>query len=132
MRRVVDASVTVAALVDSGSDGSWAAESLAESALIAPHLMPVEVANVLRRALRRGELDSASAADAYQDLLTLPVALLAFGPFAERVWTLRSTLSAYDAWYVAMAEALNVELLTLDERIRRAPGVRCDVLSPGH
>jgi predicted nucleic acid-binding protein len=93
--------------------------------------MPVEVTNVLRRAVQRGELDASSAVNAYEDLLALPVALLAFGPFAERVWTLRSTLSAYDAWYVAMAEALDVELLTLDERIRSAPGVRCVVVSPG-
>ena len=130
MTLVVDASVVVAALVDGGEAGRWAEEVLLEDHLVAPHLMPVEVANILRRAARAGELSPDAATLAHVELQTLPVDLFPYGPFASRVWALRENLTAYDAWYVALAELLDGELATLDRRLARAPGVACPVRTP--
>ena len=92
--------------------------------------MPVEVANVLRRSVAGGAIGEEIAALAHADLVSLPVTFVDYEPFAERVWELRSTVSAYDAWYVAVAEALDAELVTLDRRLTRAPGVACGFRTP--
>jgi predicted nucleic acid-binding protein len=122
---VVDASFVVAALIDSGKDGAWALDLLGSGQLAAPHLMPVEVANILRRAVLSGQVSADSAALAHADLLALPIQLFPYAPFAERVWDLRANLTSYDAWYVALAETLDAKLATLDVRLSRAQGVRC-------
>ncbi len=129
---MVDASAVVAALVDGGPVGEWAGAELARGGLAAPHLMPVEVANILRRAALAGELTADIASQAHDDLVLLRVDLFPYEPHARRVWQLRDNLTAYDAWYVAVAEDLGAPLVTLDGRIARAPGPRCDVrLPPG-
>lgn len=130
MTLVVDSSVVVAALVDSGSVGQWAEEVLLSDHLVAPHLMPVEAGNVLRRATLAGELSSDVASIAHVELQTLPVDFFPYGPVASRSWDLRANVSAYDAWYVALAELLDSELATLDERLARAPGAACGFLLP--
>ena len=122
---VIDAAFVVAALVDSGPDGTWAEQLLASDSLAAPHLMPVEAANILRRALLADELSADTASMAHADLLALPVELFPYEPFAARVWELRQNLTAYDAWYVALAELLEADLATLDLRLSRASGPRC-------
>jgi predicted nucleic acid-binding protein len=53
-----------------------------------------------------------------------------FEPFLPRVWNLRQNVIVYDAWYVALAESLGAPLVTADDRLRRADGPRCEVLSP--
>jgi predicted nucleic acid-binding protein len=129
---VIDASMVVAALIDGGRDGAWAESMLLSDGLYAPALMPVETASILRRACLSGEVSRAAAAQAHADLLDLRVDLLLYGPFGPRVWELRSTLTEYDAWYVAVAEALESPLATLDLRMSRAPGPRCAFrLPPG-
>ena len=127
---VIDAALVVAALVDSGSDGAWADELLATDVLAAPHLMPVEVANILRRAVLSGDITPEVASMAHADLLSLRVDLFPYAPFAARVWELRSNLTAYDAWYVALAEALDARLATLDLRLSQAAGPRCGFRLP--
>jgi len=127
---VVDASLVVAALIDSGIDGRWAESMLEFEALAAPHLLPVEVANVLRRAVAMGEVSADSASLAHADLLGLRVSLFAYEPFANRVWELRAGVSAYDAWYVALAESLDAPLATLDRRLTRSTGPRCRFAIP--
>ena len=62
--------------------------------------------------------------------MRLDLALFPFAPFAERVWALRSNLSSYDAWYVALAEALGCPLLTLYARLSRASGPGCEIVVP--
>jgi predicted nucleic acid-binding protein len=128
---VVDSSVVVAALVGAGAEGEWAEAVLAEGGLAAPHLMPVEAANILRRAALARQISPDVAALAHQDLLRLRVHLFPYAPIAERIWQLRVNLTAYDAWYVALAEQLGVGFATLDVRLSRAPGLGCDILVPG-
>ena len=130
MTVVVDASVVVAALVDSEAPGWWAEEVLVSGALAAPHLLFVETANVLRRAVAAGEISDDIATLAHGDLVDLRIDLVGYEPFAARVWELRGNLTAYDAWYVAVAEALDAPLATLDRRLAGTPGLRCRLISP--
>ena len=130
MTVVVDASVLVAALVDSGREGVWAESTMAEGALAGPELVLAEVSNILRRLERIGEISTLEANSAHRDLLRLDPDLFPFAPFADRVWALRSNLTSYDAWYVALAEALECPLVTLDRRLNRATGPTCEILTP--
>lgn len=66
----------------------------------------------------------------YADLLSLRVELFAYEPFATRVWELRESVTAYDGWYVALAESLSAQLATLDLRVTKAAGTRCAFATP--
>lgn len=124
--------MVASALVDRGPDGVWSAGAMRGRRLVAPHMMPVEVTNVLRRAVLAGRLSDDVAAMAHGDLAALPVDFVEYAPFAGRCWELRATVSTYDAWCVAVAEALGAELATLDRRLLLAPGPRCTFLAPRH
>ena len=63
--------------------------------------------------------------------MQLDIELFPFEPFASRVWELRHNVTSYDAWYVAIAEALKLPLATLDEPLSRSNGVTCKFLLPG-
>jgi predicted nucleic acid-binding protein len=128
---VVDASAVVAALTDRGEIGRWAEPLVFGEAVAAPHLLPVEVASALRRLVTNDRLTGDAAALAHQDLLDLPVDLLPYDAVAERVWELRQNVTPYDAWYVAIAELLDAPLATVDDRLASAPGLHCEVLTPG-
>jgi predicted nucleic acid-binding protein len=127
---VVDASVVTAALISNDPDGIWAEQVLASDELIAPQLLPVECAATIRVAEFRGVLSPEVAARAYEDLLSLRVALLPFHRFAPRIWELHQNVTPYDAWYVAISEFFDLSLATLDRRLARAPGPRCQFLTP--
>lgn len=128
---VVDASAVVAALTDRGQIGRWAEPLVFGDAVAAPHVLPVEVASALRGLVANARLTGDAAALAHHDLLDLPVDLLPYDAVAERVWELRQNVSPYDAWYVAIAELLDAPLATVDDRLASAPGLRCEVLTPG-
>lgn len=130
MNAVVDASAVVAALVDSGPHGEWAESIVAANALAAPELVLAESTNVLRRMERADIVSRIEANGAQADLLGMAIELFPFAPFARRVWELRSNLTSYDAWYVALAEALDCPLATLDGKLARAPGPRCAFMVP--
>ncbi len=130
MTLVIDASMVVAALIDAGPAGVWAESLLAAQPLSAPHLMPVETANILRRATLAGEISADSAALAHADLADLPVELFPYAPFADRVWELRANVTCYDAWYVALAEYLEAKVATIDVKLSRAAGPRCGFETP--
>ena len=130
MTAVVDASVVVAALIDDGPVGRWAEELVASTPLAAPHLMPVEAANILRRAALAGDVSDDIASLAHADLVALAVELFPYDVLAERVWELRGAVTAYDGWYVALAESLKAPLATLDDHLTRAPGPRCSFIGP--
>jgi predicted nucleic acid-binding protein len=127
---VIDASLVVSALIDAGETGRWAESQLATGQLSAPHLMPVEVANILRRSAAKGEITSDVASMAHADLLDLRVELFPYAPFAPRVWELRGSVTSYDAWYVALAEFLGSSVGTLDRKLARAAGPRCGFETP--
>jgi len=130
-RIVCDASAVLAVLLDSGRDGQWATARLADADLFAPTLLPYECSNVIRRAELSGAISADQAAQAHADLLDLALDLWPYDVLATRAWELRANLSSYDAAYVALAEILGIPLVTLDQRILRAPGITCSVSIPG-
>jgi len=130
MTLVVDASFVTAALQSDDDIAAWAAEAMSGHVPAAPHLMPVEVASSLRRAERLGQLSAGVSAMAHGDLCELGIDLYPYEPFAERVWEMRHTITSYDAWYIAIAEALGAPLATLDLRLARAKGPRCEFVTP--
>jgi predicted nucleic acid-binding protein len=95
--------------------------------LHAPHLLDVEVAQVLRRYAASGEADAERCRAALADLADLPLIRYPHDILLPRVWELRDNLTAYDAVYIALAEALNAPLLTRDQRLANAPGHRARV-----
>ena len=111
---VPDASVLVAALVDTGPEGRWARSVLARGTLAGPELLLAETTNVLRRLEHAGHIPEFQAAMAHRDPVRLNVETFPFAPFATRVWALRKNLTAYDGWYAALAEALDCPLAILD------------------
>ena len=88
----------------------------------APHLLDVEVTQVLRRHAAQGAIAASRAEEALQDLLDLRLRRYPHRFFLRRVWELRDNLTAYDALYVALAEALDATLLTCDGKLALAPG----------
>lgn len=125
---VVDASIVASALADDGTDGERVRERLAGEQLFAPELLDLEVVSVWRRAARSGRLPERRANQALDDLVALPLARSPHQPLVDRVWELRDNLTAYDAAYVALAEALDSPLLTADEPLSRASGTRCEII----
>lgn len=132
MTVVVDASVVVAALIGNGRDSTWSEDVLVASSLAAPHFLMVEVANVLRRSERAADISSDAASLAHGDLLALRVELFDYEPLALRIWELRHNITNYDGWYVALAEALDAPLATLDRRLASSPGPTCRFLEVPH
>lgn len=98
--------------------------------LVAPHLVLAEAANALRKLESAAVLGRLESTSAHADLTRLDLQLVAYEPFADRVWALRANLSAYDAWYVAIAELADVPLATLDRRIAGATGPTCEFVLP--
>lgn len=89
---------------------------------IAPELIDLETANVIRRLVRRGEIASTEGREALGEIRDSPVARVPHRPLLGRVWELRDTLSAYDAAYVALAEMWGVPLVTCDSRLAKSSG----------
>ena len=98
-----------------------------EETLHAPHLLDLEVVQVLRRSERAGLVDASRALEALGDLGVLGIVRHDHEGLLDRVWELRENLTAYDAAYVALAEALDAPLLTRDAKIAAAPGHRARV-----
>jgi predicted nucleic acid-binding protein len=95
--------------------------------LHAPHLVDLEVAQVLRRYLLARDLDADRGAQALEDLADLPLTRYPHDVFLSRIWELRSQVSAYDAAYLALAEVLDAPLLSRDGRLARSRGHRARV-----
>ncbi|MXZ96354.1 MAG: type II toxin-antitoxin system VapC family toxin [Acidimicrobiaceae bacterium] len=130
MNAVVDASVLVGALTDSGREGRWCKQALERAPAAAPELALAEATNILRRLELSRSISHLEATAAHRDLLRLAIELYPFAPFAGRVWELRENLTVYDAWYVALAEVLEWPLVTLDRRLTRADGPQCEMIVP--
>jgi predicted nucleic acid-binding protein len=124
---VVDASVLAPALADDDSGGDRARERLAGERLVAPELIDLEVISVIRRAVRANRLDARRSEQALSDLAALPLRRAPHLPLLLRVWELRDEASVYDGSYIALAEALGVDLLTADAGMLRTSGAHCAI-----
>lgn len=120
---VLDASATIEWLLQSptGVKIDQRIFSPLES-LHAPHLLDVEVAQVLRRYVRDKAITARRAQEALEDLADMPLSRYPHDLLIPRIWELRATLTAYDAAYVALAELLDARLLTCDGKIASASG----------
>lgn len=121
---VVDASVLVELLLR-GREAETIQRVLRrfENRLHAPHLIDLEVAQVMRRHLLAGELETHRASESIEWMRDVRLQRHAHTPFLNRIWQLRSNLSAYDAAYVSLAESLDATLVTRDVRLAGAPGL---------
>jgi predicted nucleic acid-binding protein len=120
---VLDASAAIEILLQTEVGAPVSKRLLSSDSLLhAPHLLDVEVAQVLRRFVRDGQLNAERASEALMDLRDFPLERYSHEILLPRIWSLRHNLTAYDATYVALAEVLGATLLTRDSRISRAPG----------
>ncbi len=126
---VVDASAALELLLRSPKADAVEAELFAPGvgALCAPHLIDVEVVQVLRRLSASGKISAARAAQALEDMCSMPLTRYPHAPLTPRVWALRKNLTAYDAVYVALAESLPAPLVTCDRKLAAAPGNRARI-----
>ena len=125
---VVDASALLETLLATGAHAAISQRLFATGeSLHAPHVVDVEAARVIRRFESRGDLGEARAREALEDLRAFPMRRYAHLVLLPRIWELRANLTAYDAAYVALAEALDAPLLTRDRRLAAAPGHRAQV-----
>jgi predicted nucleic acid-binding protein len=120
---VVDASALIEILLDTSAASRLAERFFADGeTLHAPYLLDVEVAQVLRRYALAGTLGAERGAEALEDLTDFPIARYPHRPFLSRIWELRHNVTAYDAAYVALAEALAAPLVTRDAKLASATG----------
>jgi len=124
---VVDASVLAVALGDDGTDGQQARERLTDETLFAPELVDLEVISVWRRHVAAKLMPARRAASALTDLAHLPLRRSSHQPLLHRIWELRHVVTPYDAAYLALAEALDVVLVTADAHLSRASGIKSDI-----
>ena len=121
---MLDASAIVELLLDTAA-GRRVAILLEDPALgvHVPHLVDVEVTSALRRITRSGDIDAGEAEAALDDLRALDLHRHSHEALLDRAWTLRESVSTYDAMYIALAEALEATLVTCDARLHRVKGV---------
>jgi len=124
---VVDASVLAVALGDDGPDGRHARSRLAGETLAAPEVVDLEVLSVWRRHVAAKLMTARRANSAVSDLDDLPLQRSPHRPLLSRIWALRHSVTTYDAAYIALAETLDVALVTADARLSRASGVTCEI-----
>ena len=130
---VVDSSAVIEVLLRTDRAASIEERILStDVTLHAPHLLDLEVTQVLRRYCASGEIDAERGEEAMDDLSDLPITRYPHSLFLRRIWELRDNMTAYDAAYVALAEALPAPLVTCDARLASAPGHGAEIeLLPG-
>ena len=125
---VVDASALIEVLLNTAS-GSRITERLfdGQETLHAPCLLDVEVAQVLRRYALAGELTATRGRQAIEDLADFPITRYPHDLFLPRIWELRHKVTAYDAAYIVLAEALDAPLLTRDAKLTSTAGHHANI-----
>lgn len=125
---VVDASILANVIADDGIDGQRARSEVGSAGELAgPDLVDVETVAVLRKRWIAGSISDRRFAEAIDDLEAIELERYPTLPLMRRSYELRANVTAYDATYIALAEALGCELLTGDKGLARAPGPRCVV-----
>jgi predicted nucleic acid-binding protein len=124
---VVDASAMLELLLQTAAAAVVEARVFSGETLHAPHVLDLEVAQVLRRYERARTLSAVRGRQALDDLAAFRIERYAHQVFLPRVWSLRANATAYDACYLALAEALDAPLLTSDRRLASVPGHRAQI-----
>jgi len=124
---IVDASCLYEVLVDAAHAEQVRARLALDPDQAAPHVVDAEVLGIVRHDHLLGRLDPTAAQQAAEDLRDWPGERFGHRSLLERAWELRDSLRTWDALYVALAEALDATLLTLDERLARVTNLGCDV-----
>ena len=124
---VVDASCLFEVVTDTERSEDIRRRLAADPNHSAPHIIDVEVFGLIRRDHLSGSLDETAAGLAVDDLRSWPGERYGHRGLLERAWELRNTVRGWDAAYVALAEALGATLITLDGRLARATGPRCEI-----
>jgi predicted nucleic acid-binding protein len=128
---VVDAAAVVDLLIDEGASGAWARSRIAaDPSVHAPHLVDLEVAAAVRNRVLRGALTADRGQVALLDLADLPLTRYPATRLLGRIWQLRDAVTAYEAAYVALAEALGAPLLTTDRRLAGSTGHTAVIETP--
>ncbi|HUA19272.1 MAG TPA: type II toxin-antitoxin system VapC family toxin [Bryobacteraceae bacterium] len=126
---VADASAVLEVVLNTLTGAAIANRLFAENQTIhAPHLIDVEVAQVLRRYARTKVMEDSRAREVIQDFRDLPITRYPQDILLERIWELRHNLPAYDGAYVALAEALDAPLITCDRALKSASGHQAEIL----
>jgi predicted nucleic acid-binding protein len=124
---VVDTSAIVEVIAARTPSAALVERIAVDGDLHAPHLIDVEVLHVLRRLTRTGTLSEDRAADVRLDFTDLAILRYPHEHLADRAWELRHGVTAYDAVFVALAEALEAPLVTCDRALAGAPGARAEI-----
>jgi predicted nucleic acid-binding protein len=124
---VTDAGVWVRALLDDSEDGPTRTRLRAEPYVDAPSLIDLEFLSAVRGLVQTRVITEATAQTSIVRFVEAPIDRHDHLPLIPRIWELRSNLTPYDASYVALAELLQVPLLTVDHRLARAPTIKCAV-----
>lgn len=124
---VVDATCMFEVVADTDRAESIRQRLAADDDQAAPHVVDVEVFAVIRRQLMLGRLDETSARQAVDDLRDWPGERWSHRPLLDRAWELRDNVRGWDAMYVALAEALDATLITLDGRLAASTGPTCPI-----
>ncbi|MGH3569625.1 MAG: type II toxin-antitoxin system VapC family toxin [Pseudonocardia sp.] len=127
---MIDYVVDASALVDLFTVSDTPAElrrAVLTGRCAAPELIDIDAATVLRKLIHRGRLSDAEGGDALRDVRDAPIVRISHRPLLDRVWELRQNITPYDASYVALAEILDVPLLTSDTRLGRAGGHKAQI-----
>jgi predicted nucleic acid-binding protein len=124
---VVDTSAVLGAIAGRPANRDLIARLTADPDLHAPHLIDLEILHALRRLVHRGELSDDRAADARSDFADLSIVRYPHRPLADRIWELRENLTAYEAAFVSLSEAMGVPLITCDAHLALTSGHRATI-----
>jgi len=128
---VLDAAAAVHYVLRRQPGMGWLSERIVGSQMLhAPHLIDFEAASALRRLVLAGELAAERGATALTQMDELHLVRYPATRLRDRVWALRDNLTAYDAAYVALAELLEVPLVTTDARLARSTGHTAEIIEP--
>ncbi|MEP6649300.1 MAG: type II toxin-antitoxin system VapC family toxin [Lapillicoccus sp.] len=124
---VLDTSALVDYLVGATSQAERVREAVGDERLAAPHAMDLECVSVLRGLVRGGKLADTEATRAVDVIRRMPIRRYDHVPLLSRIWQLRHNMWPYDAAYIALAEALSVDVVTVDGKLAAVPGLQCTV-----